>query len=77
MVSVTTALFLSVGLQSPSETLAFAKWEKLKFFWNLSIWSVSFHFKLTLREVLYKNESADAKGETETVICDDHTLLTL
>ena len=25
---------------------------------------------------MYKNESADAKGEMETVICDGHTLLT-
>ena len=24
---------------------------------------------------MYKNESADAKGEMETVICDGHTLL--
>ena len=58
MVSVTTALFLSVGLQPPSETLAFGKWEKL-----------------TSRESWYKNKSAEAKGEMETVISDSYTFI--
>ena len=39
--------FLSIGLQPPPEMLVFAKGEKLKFFWNLSPLSVSFHIKLS------------------------------
>ena len=37
MVSETTALFLSEGLQPPSETLAFGKWEKLTFLKSLNL----------------------------------------